>query len=94
MLCWYYEPNGSVNNFLKFDFPNKNVLKTEVAFCARSFGPIERILFKKGLSLKCMICTIEKEVNGGFITVTTTMQSVNSCKFELFQMTKTNSKTC
>ena len=75
------EPNGSVNNFLKFDFPNKNVLKTEVSFCARSFRSIERISFIKFLSLKCIICAIEKEVNGGLITVTTTMQSVKSYKF-------------
>ena len=56
-----------LNDFLKFDFPN-NVLKTEVSFCTKIFRSIEHII-QKGLSLKCIICAIEKDGNGGFISL-------------------------
>ena len=54
--------------------PNVNVL-------CQKFQVNRTYFIQKGLSLKCIICAIEKEVNRGFITVTATMQSVKSCKF-------------
>ena len=82
----------------KPDFPNKKALIAEILSLLRYLG--DRTYFiQKGLSLECKTCTMKKKVNSRLDTVTTTAQKIHKIleivfKLALFQITKSNSKTC
>ena len=60
------------SEYLKSNFPNKNVVIAEFFFCAEIFWSIELFLLER----VCLRDVNEKEVNGSPDTVTTITQKV------------------
>ena len=83
---------------LKSDFLNKNVLITEVSFCAKISASVGQIFFsKKGSLLRCIVCVIEKRMSNRLDAITTTTQRIKRIlkimfQFVLFKMANTGSK--